>query len=109
VKELVAVGTSALPFSPDVMMGLGGIIEIVVGLAILTGFIRPGAYVASAWLMLIAANLVMAGVLDVAVRDFVMPIEAFVLAQTAGLRGETLIPESLRPADLGRCRDGLED
>jgi len=88
--------TSALPFSPEVMMGLVGIIEIVVGLAILTRFTRLGAYVASVWLVLIATNLILAGVLDVAVRDIVMAIAAFTLGQTAALRGEPLIPESLR-------------
>ncbi|MGE4057157.1 MAG: DoxX family membrane protein [Vicinamibacterales bacterium] len=98
---------SALPVSPEVMMGVVGIIEIVVGLAILTRFTRLGAYVASAWLVLIAANLILAGVLDVAVRDVVMAIAAFTLGQTAALRGEPLIPETpRREAEVGHAVHG---
>lgn len=88
--------TSALPFSPEVMMGVVGIIEILVGLAILTRFTRLGAYVASVWLVLIAANLILAGVLDVAVRDIVMAIAAFTLGRIAGLRNESLTAKDLR-------------
>jgi hypothetical protein len=41
-----------------------------VGLAILTKWTRVGAYVASAWLVLIAINLVSTGMFfDIAVRD----------------------------------------
>ena len=40
-----------------------------------------GAYVARAWLLLIAINLVTAGFYDLAVRDVVMAIAAYVLAQ----------------------------
>ncbi len=91
--------TSALPFSPDVMMGVVGIIEIVVGLAILTRFTRIGAYVASVWLVLIAANLILAGVVDVAVRDIVMAVAAFTLGRTAALRHASLIHEPLERND----------
>lgn len=98
---------SALPVSPEVMMGVVGIIEIVVGLAILTRFTRLGAYVASVWLVLIAANLILAGALDVAVRDVVMAIAAFTLGQTAALRGEPLIPDTLRrEAEVGHAVHG---
>lgn len=38
------------------------------------------AYVAGAWLLLVAVNLVLAGHFDVAVRDAVMSIAAFTLA-----------------------------
>lgn len=80
------------PISPEVLLGAVGVIEMVVGLAIVTRFTRLGAYVASVWLVLIAVNLVIAGILDVAVRDLVMAIAAYTLGQTAALRGEHLIP-----------------
>lgn len=84
-----------LPVSPEVFMGFVGVIEMVVGLAVLTWFTRLGAYVASAWLVLIAVNLIAAGVLDVAVRDLALAVGAFTLGQTAALRGEALIPQLL--------------
>jgi hypothetical protein len=42
-------------------MHVAGVIEMIVGLAILTKWTRVGAYVASAWLVLIAINLVSTG------------------------------------------------
>jgi len=57
-----------------------------VGAAILTGFARLGAYVASAWLLGIAANLALGGFFDIAVRDVVMALAAFTLARLAEVR-----------------------
>ena len=70
-----------LPFSAATFMGIVGVIEVAVGATIL--FVRPvlGAYVASAWLLAVAANLVLGGHFDVAVRDVVMSISAFTLAR----------------------------
>jgi hypothetical protein len=70
-----------LPVSVGTFMAAVGVIEIAVGFAILAAAPRIGAYVASAWLLLIAANLVLAGRFDVAVRDVVMSIAAFTLAR----------------------------
>ena len=47
-------------------MGIVGVIELAVGAAILAGWTRAGAYVASGWLLGVAANLVAAGFYDVA-------------------------------------------
>ena len=77
-----------LPFSTDTFMGIVGVIEFAVGAAILAGWTRLGAYVASAWLLGIAVNLVAAGFFDVAVRDVVMSIAAFTLARLAEARQE---------------------
>jgi hypothetical protein len=46
-----------LPVSPEVFMRLAGVVEIVVGAAILLGFARIFGWVAMAWLALIAAEL----------------------------------------------------
>ena len=70
-----------LPFSAGTFMGIVGVIEIAVGLSILFFAPLAGAYVDSAWLLLVAANLVLAGYFDVAVRDVVMSISAFTLAR----------------------------
>src|SRR6185436_7586974 len=58
-----------LPVSGGVLMHAVGIVEMVVGLAILTRWTRIGSYVAMVWLVLISVNLIDAGFLDVAVRD----------------------------------------
>lgn len=84
------LAASLLPFSVSTLMGIVGIVEIAVGVAILAAAPRLGAYVASAWLLLVAVNLVIGGYFDVAVRDVVMSIAAFVLAreleETAAVR-----------------------
>jgi hypothetical protein len=77
-----------LPVSTGTFMGIVGIMELAVGAAIMAGWTRLGAYVASAWLLGIAANLVAAGFYDVAVRDVVMSFAAFTLARLAEVREE---------------------
>ena len=76
-----------LPFSRQTFMHIVGVIEMIVGLAILTKWTRVGAYVASAWLVAIAINLVSTGMFfDVAVRDVEMALAAFVLARMTEVR-----------------------
>jgi uncharacterized membrane protein YphA (DoxX/SURF4 family) len=70
-----------LPFSVSTFMAIVGVIEIAVGLSILWAAPRIGAYVATAWLVLVAANLVLGGHFDIGVRDVVMAIAAFTLAR----------------------------
>jgi hypothetical protein len=62
-------------------MGIIGVVEIAVGVAILAAAPRLGAYIASAWLLLVAVNLVAGDHFDVAVRDVVLSIAAFTLAR----------------------------
>lgn len=76
-----------LPFSGQTFMHIVGVVEMIVGLAILTRWTRVGAYVASAWLVLIAINLVSTGMFfDIAVRDVEMALAAFVLARMTEAR-----------------------
>jgi uncharacterized membrane protein YphA (DoxX/SURF4 family) len=77
-----------LPVPVSTFMGVVGIIELAVGLAILTKWTQLGAYVASAWLLAVAANLALAGFFDVAVRDVVMSLAAFTLARLTELQAE---------------------
>jgi hypothetical protein len=70
-------------------MGVVGVIEIAVGVMILTKWTRLGAYVASAWLCLIALNLLTTGhYFDVAARDLALAVGAFALARLEEARGE---------------------
>jgi hypothetical protein len=85
-----------LPFSGPTFMHIVGVIEMIVGLAILTKWTRLGSYVASAWLLAIAINLVSTGMFfDVAVRDLEMALAAFVLARMTEVRREALHREVL--------------
>jgi N-acetylmuramic acid 6-phosphate (MurNAc-6-P) etherase len=71
-----------LPIHAASFMRVVGIVEMIVGAAILAGSTRLGAYVAAIWLVGIAANLVTTGhYFDVAVRDVEMAIAAFSLAR----------------------------
>ena len=73
-----------IPFSPATFMHLAGIVEVVVGAAILLGFARVFAWVAMGWLAAIAVNLLSMGAyLDVAARDLVMATAAYALARLA--------------------------
>jgi len=76
-----------LPVSGETFMHAVGIIEMLVGLAILTRWTRIGAYVAMAWLIAIAINLAITGMFfDLAVRDIEIAIGAFTLARLTEAR-----------------------
>ena len=80
-----------LPVSGQTFMDIAGVVEMVVGLAILTRWTVLGSYVAAAWLVAIAVNLVASGrFLDVAVRDLVMATAAWALARLTEARESTL-------------------
>src|SRR5690242_21484285 len=66
-KYLSPVAQAVLPVSPVTFMHLAGVIEMAVGIAILTRWTRLGSYVAAVWLLGIGLNLVTAGFLDVAI------------------------------------------
>jgi hypothetical protein len=83
------LAASLLPVSADAFMYVVGVIELAVGMAILGAAPVLGAYVASAWLLIVAANLLLGGYIDVAVRDVVMSAAAFTLARLMELRAES--------------------
>ena len=83
-----------LPFSTDVLMGIVGVVELAVGISILGAWPVIGAYVASAWLLLVSMNLVVGGHFDVAVRDVVLSIAAFTLARLIQVRDEFELREA---------------
>jgi hypothetical protein len=85
-----------LPFSAQTFMHMVGVIEMIVGLAILTKWTRLGSYIASVWLLAIAVNLVSTSVfLDVAVRDIEIALAAFVLARMTETRRSALYSNAL--------------
>ena len=78
---------NVLPVSAPTLIRSAGIVEMAVGILILTRWTRIGAFVASAWLLLIALNLVLTGsFFDIAVRDVAMSVGAWTLARLTELR-----------------------
>jgi uncharacterized membrane protein YphA (DoxX/SURF4 family) len=81
-QYLSPLARSVLPVGGGTFMRIAGIVEIVVGIMILTKWTRIGAYVATGWLTAIALNLLLSGhYLDVAVRDLAMAVGAFALGR----------------------------
>jgi hypothetical protein len=92
-----------LPFSTDMFMWIVGVVEFAVGISILTALPIIGSYVASAWLLLVAVNLTLAGYFDIAVRDVVLSIGAFSLARLIQVRDHVDVTEAT-PAPVGHQR-----
>jgi uncharacterized membrane protein YphA (DoxX/SURF4 family) len=71
-----------LPVSGAAFMRAVGVVEMAVGLAILTRWTRLGAYVMAVWLLAIAVNLAAAGSFwDLMLRDVEVAISAFALGR----------------------------
>lgn len=76
-----------LPESGHTFMPAVGVVEMLVGLAILTRWTRVAAYMAAIWLASIALNLVTTGMFfDLAVRDIEMAVAAYALARLTEAR-----------------------
>ena len=75
-----------LPIDVATFMGAIGVVEMAVGVLVLSRFTRLGAYLAAGWLTLIALQLLLVGILDVAVRDLVMAVAAYTLARLTEAR-----------------------
>jgi hypothetical protein len=99
-KYISPLALKVLPFSGQTLMHIVGVIEMIVGLAILTKWTRLGSYIASLWLVMIAINLVSTGMFfDIAVRDLEMAVAAFVLARLSEVRSHSVAAE--QPSNLG--------
>jgi uncharacterized membrane protein YphA (DoxX/SURF4 family) len=94
---------SLVPISAPTLMHVVGIVEMAVGILILTRWTRIGAYVASVWLLCIAFNLVLTGsFFDVAVRDVALSVGAFTLARLSEAHEPVshAVTASARPAHI---------
>jgi uncharacterized membrane protein YphA (DoxX/SURF4 family) len=89
---------SLLPVAPTTFLYFVGIIEMAVGVLVLTRWTKYGAYLAAVWLTAIAGNLIFAGSLDVAVRDLAMAVGAYTLARLAELQETAVAAEHPRKA-----------
>lgn len=81
-QYLAPFALDLLPFSAGTFMAIVGVIEIVAGVLV---FVKPrfGGLLVAAWLVAIALNLLLAGYFDIAVRDLVMAVGAWGMAQLA--------------------------
>lgn len=96
-----------LPVSGPTFMRAVGVVEMIVGLAILTAWTRLGSYIATAWLLAIAVNLASTGMFyDLAVRDVEIAIAAYTLARLTEAReaATALDAADASPAGMGARR-----
>ncbi len=96
-KYLSPAARRTLPVSGSTFMKLTGVIEMGVGALILGRQTRLGSYIASAWLLGIAANLVAGqGYYDIAARDVNMAVGAYTLARLSEARASRAAARPLR-------------
>jgi uncharacterized membrane protein YphA (DoxX/SURF4 family) len=100
---LSPLATRVIPLSADTLMRTFGVVEMIVGLSILTRWTRVGAYVAMVWLCCIAINLVSTGTFfDIAVRDVEMSIAAYALARLTEARAASTSSQLEEMPRIGR-------
>ena len=81
-QYLAPLASRNVPMTSRDFMRLVGVIEMAVGALILSGRTRLGGYIASAWLLAIAGNLLATGeYFDIAARDVNMAAAAFAMAE----------------------------
>lgn len=86
-KYLSPAAERMLPVSGSTFMKAVGVIEMGVGAMVLSRQTRLGSYIASAWLLGIAANLVTGQeYYDIAARDVNMAVGAYTLGRLAEAR-----------------------
>lgn len=84
---LSPLATKVIPVSAPVFMRTVGVVEMIVGIALLAGYTRLFGYIMMAWLLGIACNLVSTGMFfDLAVRDVEISLAAFTLARLSEVR-----------------------
>jgi uncharacterized membrane protein YphA (DoxX/SURF4 family) len=93
-QYLAPQARARLPISGKNFMRLVGVVEMAVGAGVLAGPTRLSSYVASGWLAAIAANLVLNGDYDIAVRDLNMALGAAALGELGAI-GERRQPRSI--------------
>jgi len=95
---LSPTATKVIPLQPSQFMHAVGVVEIVLGIVLLTHWTRIGAYLVMLWLIGIAVNLAITGLFyDLALRDCEVAIGAFALAQLSAVRDTS----KLRAASVG--------
>ena len=95
---LSPIALKIVPVSAGTFMRAVGVVEMIVGLAVLTRWTRIGAWVVMVWLVAIAINLVSTGMFfDLAVRDLEIAIGAYALARLTEVREAAAVGTAARP------------
>ena len=100
----------AVPVPPEILLPCLGVFEVLVGIAILTRWTKLGAYVASAWLAIVAVDLITAGrSLDAAFAYLALSAVAFALARStpARAKAEAAVAERAQFSEAGILKLGL--
>ncbi len=85
-----------LPVSDAVFLRAAGVLEILIGLAILTRWTRVGGYVLALWLLAIVCNLAVAGTFwDLAMRDVEIALGAYALGRLSAWREAVVARETV--------------
>lgn len=78
-----------IPMDAVTIMRGVGLIEVIAGFIILSGFTRLGAWFVGVWLLLISINLVSMGTYyDIAIRDVLLALGSFTLAWLTDIKNE---------------------
>lgn len=86
---LSPLATKVFPVSQTTFMHIGGVVEIVLALIVLTRWTKIGAYLLILWLIGIIINLFSTGMFyDLAMRDIEIAISALVLALLTAVRDD---------------------
>ena len=104
---LSPAAAAVLPMEAATFMQIVGVIEMAVGVAILTFATRVGAWIAMVWLIGIAINLASTGMfLDLAVRDLEIAVAAYALARLTEAREAQPVPAAAGAGELGTIFKG---
>lgn len=72
-----------LPVSAAVFLGTMGVIEVAVGILFFTKWSHIAGYLSVLWLVLISINLLLLDLRDIAVRDLLLAVGAYAIAELA--------------------------
>lgn len=85
-----------LPVSDAIFLRAAGVLEILIGLAILTRWTRVGGYALALWLLAIVVNLAVTGNFwDLAMRDVEIALGAFALGRLSAWRAAVTARDSV--------------
>lgn len=82
-KYISPFALSLLPVSVPVFLIAIGVVEVIVGVMLLTKFPRTAGYLSIAWLLIISINLVLGGYIDIAIRDVLLAVGAYAMTLLA--------------------------
>jgi uncharacterized membrane protein YphA (DoxX/SURF4 family) len=99
---------ASVPVPPEILLAGIGVFEVLVGVAILTRWTKLGSYVASAWLAVVAVDLVTTGTsFDAAFAYLALSAVAFALARSTPARVRTERTERAQVSEAGILKLGL--